>query len=112
MFELMALALSVTAPEAGPAGLMGGNTLWELCDDKDSLAKIACSAWVRGSLDMARIVQARSGVCELSIPDAVSLEQAQAVIVKWLRDNPAQRHLPAAVLALKALGEAFPCSRQ
>jgi hypothetical protein len=39
------------------------------------------------------------------------LEQAEKVVKKNLDDNPARLHMPASLLILDALGEAFPCKR-
>lgn len=110
MIELMAMALASAVPQSSTIGLIDGNAVMVFCDG-DSRGKLACTAWLRGTLDMAQVAQARSGTCEFELPRGVSLDQAQDVIVKWLKDNPAQRHHSAALLALRALGEAFPCPR-
>jgi hypothetical protein len=39
----------------------------------------------------------------------VTEEQVTDVVIKWLEDHPAKRHLPAPYIIMKALNEAFPC---
>ena len=43
------------------------------------------------------------------IPDEVTLDQMQQVVMKYLRDNPASLHRSAEVLIRAALNDAFPC---
>jgi hypothetical protein len=42
-------------------------------------------------------------------PPNAEMDQLIRVVKKWLEDNPSQLHLPAGVLVIRALGEAFPC---
>ena len=43
------------------------------------------------------------------LPGNVTRRQLMDVVTKYLRDNPAQRHLPAPGLVVSALEAAFPC---
>jgi hypothetical protein len=43
------------------------------------------------------------------LPPAVDLEQLEKMVKKSLDDNPARLHMPASLLILDALAEAFPC---
>lgn len=43
------------------------------------------------------------------VPEKVSAAQARDIVVKYLRDNPQERHYSAAGIAAKALSVAFPC---
>ena len=43
-------------------------------------------------------------------PSGVAVGQMQLIIVKYLRDRPAELHKPFILLAINALKEQFPCS--
>ena len=43
------------------------------------------------------------------LPAKVSMEKLEKVVKKSLDDNPARLHMPASLLVVKAMSEAFPC---
>ena len=43
------------------------------------------------------------------VPEQVSAAQVRDIVVKYLQDNPQDRHYSAAAIAAKALSIAFPC---
>lgn len=45
------------------------------------------------------------------VPDGATTAQGVRIIVKYLRENPAELHLNAEVLLMKALRQSFPCER-
>ena len=71
-----------------------------------------CWGYIAGVVDEYR-VNAISGLLKQAqvfcLPSGVDLEQLEKVVKKSLDDNPARLHLPAFLLILDALGEAFPC---
>src|ERR1035437_7674051 len=71
-----------------------------------------CWGYIAGVVDDYR-VNAISGLLKqpqvFCLPSGVDLEQLEKVVKKSLDDNPARLHLPAFLLILDALGEAFPC---
>jgi hypothetical protein len=53
-----------------------------------------------------QVIPATANFC---LPTGVDLEQLERVVKKSLDDNPARLHMPASLLILSALAEAFPC---
>lgn len=43
-------------------------------------------------------------------PDNVTNGQMEDIVVKYLKDHPDERHMLAAILVVKAMTKAFPCS--
>ena len=78
-----------------------GNGLLSVCD-KDYSYCLGASA---GYYDM---LQSMGETCA-GIP--VTNRQAADIVVKFLRDHPADRHLSAVSLARVALMDAFPCPK-
>ncbi|WP_420794378.1 Rap1a/Tai family immunity protein [Sphingosinicella microcystinivorans] len=78
---------------------------------RNSTAALTCLGWINGA------TQAAGGTIstEPEKPDYCtpgfggSIGQYAAVFLKFLRDNPAKRHLPAIYLYHQAMAEAFPC---
>jgi hypothetical protein len=48
----------------------------------------------------------------ICFPKGSSNDQYRDIVVTYLRDNPAQRHMTASVLGLVALRSAFPCAQK
>jgi hypothetical protein len=45
------------------------------------------------------------------LPSTVTVGQLNDMIRNYLRNTPAERHLPADVIIVKAFGVAFPCKK-
>lgn len=103
--------------------LADGNWLLEHCsaallidsgqtpDDASAVTKaVGCVGFIRGIRDTATIYQSMSKdnmlVC---IPDETRTDQLTKVIVKFLQDNPQHLNRNEAILALRALKDAYPC---
>lgn len=70
-----------------------------------------CSGFITGVSDEAMIypiynLTLKNYPC---IPPEVHSDQLVSVVKKYLEDNPAKLHLPAGMLTIHALIEAFPC---
>jgi hypothetical protein len=89
---------------AASAEVISGNYWLEMCTRS---APSECIAYIQGLNAMHGFVTPRL----YCAPDSVTCGQMQAVIIKYLRDNPAQLHSPFHILALTALGLAFPCQK-
>lgn len=65
-------------------------------------------SYVIGVADAVELVaQHLTNVCR---PADVTVDQIFDVLMSWLKDNPAERHRPAAKLAGLAFAEAWPCN--
>ena len=75
-------------------------------------ASFVCLSWVNGAVQGAAITfsleKEKPSYC--TPDDGGSNQQYAEVFLKFLRDNPAKRHLPAIYLFHQAMAEAFPCN--
>lgn len=126
MLKLIFVALALEAlasTDAAHAQGYTGNDLFEDCSDysgpmagycfgyivgaSDGQMAGALTAIAPGNMDILRMAQETLGYCT---PSAVTNQQKIEVVAKYLIDNPASRHRPAALLIREAHREAFPCS--
>jgi hypothetical protein len=107
--RLTALVLMiVTTIATARAEFVTGNELYTKCTSNDPADKFWCLGFTTGVHDT--LPQGPKGLlCET--PN-VAAGQVLDVVVKYLRENPAYRDLPASLLAGAALGQAFPCKEQ
>lgn len=77
-----------------------GNSLYRLCSERE----IICTATFSAYFDM---MSAWGYKCSA---ESVNRVQLRDVGIKYLKDNPADRHLPAPFLAIFAFQKAFNCS--
>jgi hypothetical protein len=103
-----ALALAVFALGSSPAtatSFDSGNDLYRYCSSKDAGKTILCLGLVTGYLEGMQLA------FDCNNLDAVSREQLKDIVLKFLHDNPADRHLPAALLSSRAYYLAFKCQK-
>ncbi len=109
-----------------------GSQLAELCGAVrgPATSEIACASYISGAVDRAGwelllkhrdVADSKAGepavmqdfrrrmLTLYCPPDGVQPRQTAAVVRKYLADNPASWHLPAAHLLVIALEDAFPC---
>lgn len=103
-----------------------GNDLFEDCSyPKGSAPSLACMSYIAGLLDgimtgfwvgSARFpdneIEARQWFERemlICMPDNIPVRQIRAIYERYLDENVTQRHLPASLLLLASLKEAFPC---
>ena len=102
-----ALAFILLATPAG-AGFFDGNKLHELCGDYPDFAE----TYTMAVIDAASIYQPLMGVKDrICLPKGVRSDQIRDVACKYLVDNPAIRHWPAADVVLESAAAAWPCKR-
>ena len=119
----------VVAQFADAVNIMSGNDLYSACSqgaklDTANRAEMTrnevadaeankdwCTAYIQGAQQTIALVRFdTSKVYASSCPEnSVTNQQAQDVIIKYLRDHPENRHLPAPSLIALALHDAFPC---
>jgi hypothetical protein len=100
------LALASLSPSAH-AEFQSGNELLAVCEDTDGyFNRGACVGYITGVADAHQ--NATPHVC---LNSRITQGQVRDVAVRYLLLNPGRRHLPADVLVLQALLEAFPCAR-
>lgn len=83
-----------------------GNELWTFCKNESSSS---CLVYILSAVDMhTAAVEDGKFFC---IPPKVTGGQIEDVVKKYLQDNPADRHKPAAFLVIDALQAVFPCKQ-
>jgi hypothetical protein len=123
----VAAYIASLSSNAAAAPAMTGNQLADFCGI--TIAPLAnrerCLSYIVGAADGAAVGSTRASAYydkdgDLKFdksrklflpctPDGVTALQVTDVVIKYLRENPAQRHLPAASLVVDALHHAFPC---
>jgi hypothetical protein len=81
-----------------------GNKLLSDMDDTSSTSKMYALGYVTGVVDSLNQVV-------FCMPSTVTVGQVNDMIRNYLRNTPAERHLPADVIISKAFGVAFPCKK-
>lgn len=89
-----------------------GNYWIQVCTHKE-LKEIVCPAFIfglRGAFEMSadyyKIPQKKHLYCP---PNGVTLQQSVDIFIKFLKENPKDRHLTARVLFIQAMRGSFPC---
>ena len=87
-----------------------GNDLLRFCrSDADAAEQSFCLGYLHGVVDGAMAVRVNEGQTQFfEIPAGVHILQIRDVVVKFLKENPKDRHLAAVALVFKALKKAFP----
>jgi len=111
IFLSLLLLISDSTPSSRPkADLVEGNGLLEACTSKQPLQGAMCIGYIRGVIDgenmMGTALNKRPLVC---LADGVTLGQVEEVVVKYLKDNPAERNKSSAGLIGIAAATAWPC---
>jgi hypothetical protein len=78
-------------------------------DGVDSGFKMGLDAAVDLLTDIPKPQRQARGMYLYCMPSRVTRFQTRDIVLKWLRENPKERHKPAAVLTVAALTDAYPC---
>jgi hypothetical protein len=107
--------LVAQADQPMPGYWKSGNELYSDCTTREAdssyyMMAATCRAFIQGIDDGVGLTRWALKIKRLyCTPRGATAAQIRDVVVKELRDNPAQRNLPAAALAVSALQKAFPC---
>ena len=121
---------AILASWCAGASAMTGNELLVSCEETSAVSQMECLTYIQGATE-GMLEQWRSvvvpafqvgirkppyGVRDEFIirppfctADAVTLGQTKNVVLKYMRDNPAETHQRAAKLVLAAMIRSFPC---
>ena len=95
-----------------------GDMLYAHCLSSDLYARGICLGYVEGVADAgeqealagASVTGASTlGIWRWCIPTGTASGQVRDIVVKFLRENPVQRHLAAAGVVASALQHTWPC---
>lgn len=100
----LALALAATVAGAAPHFYTGNELLAKF--DGDPADRAVAHGYVAGAAD---VLSEEGMVC---VPSGVTLRQMTDMVIKVLRDLPADRHSTAKVFVHGTLLGAFPCAKK
>jgi hypothetical protein len=101
-FISAAILFALTSPSAAEY-FDTGNDLYRLCQEREgSWQSMACAAAVSGGFDM---MIALGYIC--TSPGEKERAQVRDVVVRYLRDHPENRGVPAAFSIILAMEDAF-----
>lgn len=81
-----------------------GNKLLSDMEENVNTSKMYALGYVAGVVDSLNQIV-------FCLPSTVTVGQLNDMIRNYLRNTPAERHLPADVIISKAFGVAFPCKK-
>ena len=81
-----------------------GNKLLADMDDGSNTSKMYALGYVAGVVDSLNQVV-------FCMPSTVTVGQVHDMVRNYIRNTPAERHLPGDVIIAKAFGIAFPCKK-
>jgi len=105
---LFALILGLSGPAVAQTPLIAfetGNDLLEKCRTQNPM----CLGYVSGVIDASQMYQSAGTNRLVCPPTGVTRTQVRDVVVRFLEEHPESRQRAAAVIALSAMGKAFPC---
>jgi hypothetical protein len=108
--SVLAAPFATSAAPAAVQGLNTGNDVLAVCSSEDIDDGYRCMGFLEGVTRTAGLYGALGSKPRLCLPDAVTLQQARDVAVKYLQDHPDERHHLSAGITLIALVRAFPCA--
>lgn len=106
MRSIVLTFLFFMSPNMVLAAFLSGNQLKQELDQHSASGRL----YVAGVVDTFAAAE-KIGKNKMCFPDSGTLSQAEAVILKYLNDNPQDLHWPASYLAIYALSQAFPCKK-
>tara|TARA_R110002167_G_scaffold33829_4_gene108318 strand:- start:1288 stop:1647 length:360 start_codon:yes stop_codon:yes gene_type:complete len=78
--------------------------------DEASPMRLVCAGYLIGMLDAASLFFQLNPTARLFCPpDGGSARQAMLVFKQYMDKHPEQLHLPASIIAMQSLKDAFPC---
>jgi hypothetical protein len=106
---VMSLALLLASPAAfSQVGFDSGRDLLASCEDPAHLPE--CTQYIAGVLDAHAYDLSRFGSPrDFCIPEDLTMEELERVVVKWLKAHPEKLRVTAANLVVLALSDAFKC---
>lgn len=110
VFALTTVGTPLAAQEKGGFDIRSGNGFLKICsseiDASNAFRLGVCFGYLDGWLERDSAFEHQKLICR---PPGVSNRQAMDVVLKYLRDNPQNRHEPMATHFLNSLRAAFPC---
>jgi hypothetical protein len=90
-----------------------GNDFYDICrnDGANDIESVRCFVWVEGFINGVGVAESAHGSHTICLTKDITLEQSEAVILKYLSDHPERRHIAISALAFVALRGAFPCPK-
>ena len=116
VLSMKVLLALFTFPLIAHAGFMNGTTLKKLAD-ADERASGPAGVLPSAAFDVGRFSGYVIGVhdavagTKVCLTDGVTFGQLQAIVSKYLRDNPEKWNFSASSLVVAALSSASPCRR-
>ncbi|MBX9683390.1 MAG: hypothetical protein K2X41_06335 [Hyphomicrobium sp.] len=88
-----------------------GNFWLERCTATDAQGQVMCATYLRAVAGYNVVLTQQGRKADFCTPDGGTIGQVAAVVVKYLRDHPADLHRPFVSLVLEALSHAWPCAK-
>jgi len=108
------LAVGLALIGAAPAradGIQSGEQLLANCQSNKPKETWSCRDYVSGALDAIYTIQSMTFVCTFIPPAGFSEDQAEGVVLDYLKSHPDERSKSGAYNVGAALTAAYPCPK-
>jgi hypothetical protein len=106
----LALIIALATPARAQYPLDDGKTFLFYCSTQVHGSE--CAAFVRGAwmmyLGVAPVSEFNGYICA---PKEISVGQIADILLKYIKDRPAERHHPTVELLVQAMRQSYPCQR-
>jgi hypothetical protein len=114
-YVLIAFAVAISWPlgllvGASTASALSGNDLYYDCQQRDGPERSRCDTYLSGFFEGVISGYVLGSTGKFCPPmAAIELGQVRLIVEKYLREHPADLHLRASTLGMRAFQEAFKC---
>jgi hypothetical protein len=88
-----------------------GNSLLSKCSGTDYYSEGICDGYIRGVADAFEAAANFFKPFKSCVPNGITQKQLVDVAVKFLKDNPQERHTSSAAQVFVAMNKAWPCPK-
>jgi hypothetical protein len=88
-----------------------GGDIADICTTADRTAALACSAYLRGTVDGLLTAQVTASDSDIAFctPDAIGADEIRQAFLDFVGEDPERRDEDAGLVLLSALEDHFPC---
>ena len=111
---VIGLLASILVCRAANASEESSGTHWlRKCTNPETALQIECAIYVRALVEYDEVRGTTLGQMRYICPvKDLTIGESREVVIRFLREKPAELHRPFVLLAHLALSAAFPCERQ
>jgi hypothetical protein len=108
----VAISASAAAAEDGNSWAAKCQPVGQRSTTKEAMEFMNCTGYARGVADSIQLWWGAEGdKAPACIPEKAKTQQLLDIGLRFIRENPAERHLPVSALLMRAFRVAWPCKK-